>query len=215
MEAQMLTRNQVWMIVALALAVSLTWIWLGGEEPTPRALAAKLSSVVAIVYTILLVFSKYAWSLMIFRGWLVNRPDLRGSWQVTLKSDWLDPSTKQRATPIEGYAVIRQTLSTLSMRVFTMKSRSVLVAHSIEPEPDGLFNLSAVYRNFPRIEYQGIGSAIHHGALLIDIHVISPRQLEGHYWTDRGTRGTIELVHKSSKHYSSFEEAKNAIGHPQ
>jgi len=210
----MLTRNQVWVIVALALVVTLTWLWLGGEQPTPKSLATKLGGVVAIVYATLLVFSNYAWSLPIFRGWLVRRPDIRGSWQVTLKSDWEDPKTKQKAAPIEGFVVIRQTLATLSMRLFTIKSRSVLIAHSIEPEPDGLFNLSAVYRNFPRLEYQESGSAIHHGALLIDIHVIRPNQLEGHYWTDRGTRGTIVMVHKNSKHYSSFEEAKSEIGGP-
>lgn len=208
----MLTRIQTWMIVALAMTVALTWLWLGGEQPSPTTLLTKLGGVVAFVYGTIFVFANHAWPWRVFKGWLVRRPDLRGTWKVTLNSDWVNPDTHEKVPPIEAYVVVRQTLSTLSMRFFTERSRSVLVAHAIEPEPDGLFSLSAVYRNSPRIEYQGVDSAIHHGALLIEVHEVKPKRLEGHYWTDRGTRGTILMEMKCSKLYSSFEESKSEIG---
>lgn len=208
----MLTRMQTWMIVALALTVLCTWLWLNGEQPTPRSLFGKLGLVVSLVYGGMLLFGTYAWSWRIFKGWLVKRPDLRGTWRATLNSDWKHPVTKTTISPIEAYIVVRQTLAMLSMRFFTVNARSVLIAHNIEPEPDGLFTLSAVYRNSPRIERQGVDSAIHHGSLLIEVHETKPKKLEGHYWTDRGTRGTIILEWKNDGEFTSFDDAKAAAG---
>jgi hypothetical protein len=208
----MLTRTQLSIIVALTMGIALLWLWLRGEQPTIASVATTLGTVVTIVYGTVLAFAHYAWPWPVFRGWLVRRPDLRGSWRATLHSDWVDPKNGQKVPPIEAYVVVRQTLTTLSLRLFTDKSRSLSVAHAIEPEPDGLFSFSAVYRNMPKIEYQGSESAIHHGALLMEVHELRPRNLEGHYWTDRGTRGTITLQFRNRLHYSSFEEAKRAIG---
>lgn len=207
----MLTRVQLSIIVALTMGFALLWLWVRGEQPTMSSVTAILGTTITVVYGAVLLFAFYVWPWRFFRGWLVKRPDLRGSWKATLHSDWEDPDTGQRVPPIEAYMVVRQTLTTLSMRLFTEKSRSVLIAHAIETEPDGLFGLSAVYRNSPKIEYQGMHSAIHHGALLIEVHEVKPESLEGHYWTDRGTRGTIELERKSPAHFGSFEDAQRAL----
>ncbi|MGY3568714.1 hypothetical protein [Vibrio paucivorans] len=46
------------------------------------------------------------WSWKIFKGWYVKRPDLRGTWKVELKSNWVNPETGEKAAPIYGYAVV-------------------------------------------------------------------------------------------------------------
>lgn len=207
----MLTRAQLSIIVALTMGFALLWLWVRGEQPTMSSVTFILGTTVTFVYGAVLLFAFYLWPWPFFKGWLVKRPDLRGTWKVMLHSDWTDPDTGQKISPIEAYMVVRQTLTTLSMRLFTEKSRSVLIAHEIESEPDGLFRLSAVYRNSPKIEYQGTKGAIHHGALLIEVHEVKPQRLEGHYWTDRGTRGTIELELKSRDHFPSFEDAQRAL----
>src|SRR5690348_6363139 len=150
----MLNRLQLSILVALTLISSLAILGIRNQPPTMVTVAATFGSVVSIVYGTVVLFARYAWPCAIFRGWLVNRPDLRGSWKAVLHSDWVDPKTHQRIAPIEAYMIVRQTLTSLSMRLFTEKSRSLTVAHAIESEPDGLFCLSAVYRNSPQIEYQ-------------------------------------------------------------
>ena len=207
----MLTRMQLTIIAAFTMGLALLSLWLRGEQLTISTVATTLGTVVTVVYGAVLLFAHHVWAWPLFRGWLVKCPDLRGSWKATLCSDWTDPKTGQKVSPIEAYMVVRQTLTTLSMRLFTEKSRSVLIAHAIEPEPDGLFSLSAVYRNSPKIEFQGTQSAIHHGALLIEVHEVRPHHLDGHYWTDRGTRGTIEMEHISDARFSSFEDARRAL----
>jgi hypothetical protein len=111
------------MIVALAMTVLCTYLWLNGEQPTPGTLFGKLGLVVSLVYGGMLLFATYAWSWRIFKGWLVKRPDLRGTWRATLNSDWVNPKTNMKGPPIEAYIVVRHNLQMfrfLFLTVFSM-----------------------------------------------------------------------------------------------
>lgn len=91
----------------------------------------------------------------------------------------------------------------------TQESKSVLVAHSIDQqEEENLYKLVGVYRNEPKIELQGARSEIHHGAFSLDIHGKPVYELQGHYWTDRGTKGSMKLCDKVSKLYDTYEQAE-------
>lgn len=128
---------------------------------------------------------------------------------MELKSSWVNPETGKVIDPICGYAVIRQSLTSLSLRLMTKESRSVLVAHSIDQQEDeGLFKLVGVYRNEPKIELQGVRSEIHHGSFALEIHGSPVYELQGHYWTDRGTKGGMKLSDEVSKLYDTFEQAE-------
>ncbi|WP_433884874.1 hypothetical protein [Pseudomonas vranovensis] len=170
-------------------------------------------TVVGLITFIVAIFNKYAWSWRIFKGWYVKRPDIRGTWKVELKSSWTNPETGQTVPAIYGYAVVRQSLTSLSFRLMTEESRSVLVAHSIDQqEDDDLFKLVGVYRNEPKIELQGLRSEIHHGSFALEIHGSPAYELQGHYWTDRGTKGSIKLSSKVKKLYDTYEQAKRELG---
>jgi hypothetical protein len=169
--------------------------------------------VVGVITFFITLFNKYLWSWKIFRGWYVKRPDLRGTWKVELKSSWVNPETGEKIAPIYGYAVVRQSLTNLSFRLMTKESRSVLVAHSIEQqEDDDLFKLVGVYRNEPKIELQGVRSEIHHGSFALEIHGSPVEGLDGHYWTDRATKGGIKLFNKVGKLYTTYEQAERELG---
>lgn len=94
----------------------------------------------------------------------------------------------------------------------TQESRSYLVAYSIEQqEEETLFKLVGVYKNEPKIELQGIRSEIHHGSFALEIHGNPPYELQGHYWTDRGTKGSLILSGRVSKLYDTFEQAEREL----
>lgn len=159
------------------------------------------------------MFNKYLWSWKMFNGWYVKRPDLRGTWKVELKSSWIDPETGKSIDAINGYAVIRQSLTFLSVRLLTKESRSVLVAHSIDQqEDDDLFKLVGVYRNEPKIELQGVSSEMHHGSFALEVHGLPVYELEGHYWTDRATKGGMKLFDREKKLYDSYGHANREFG---
>ena len=94
----------------------------------------------------------------------------------------------------------------------TQESKSRLIAHSIELEDDGVFRLAGIYRNEPTVELQGARSEIHHGSLLLEIYGNSVSSMEGHYWTDRNTRGTMKVTENHNEVVDTYEAAKNTLG---
>lgn len=208
----MLSRIHISSFIGLTIVVWLVALWVQGMPVLSVAFLKPFGIVVGAISIVVGVFNKYAWAWPVFRGWYVKRPDIRGTWEVELKSSWVNPETGQGIAPIIAYAAVRQTLLSLSLRLMTRESRSILIAHSIEQEQDGVFRLAGIYRNEPKIELQGVRSQIHHGAFTIEIHGKPVDSLDGHYWTDRETRGGMRLRRRISKVHETYESASGAFG---
>ena len=153
----MLSRTHIISIVGLTIGVWLLALWIQGTPVLSLEFLRPFSIVVGVVGGIVTIFNKWAWAWPVFRGWFVKRPDVRGTWKVELQSNWIDPETKEGIPPITAYAAIRQSLTTLSIRLMTPESKSLLVAHSIRLEPDNIYRIAGIYRNEPRLELQGGG----------------------------------------------------------
>ncbi len=199
LSAILLVAAALWggMLVFEGVAVSGTWF-------------RPFSTVVGVVLLLLVAFDLWAWRLRFLQGWFVPRPDLRGTWRVDLHSDWKDPATNQVVGPIAAYLVVRQTFSTLTLRMLTPESSSELVAAEITKAVDGTYRLAAVYRNEPKLSVRD-RSPIHYGAIVLDVQGDPVTDLVGHYWTDRSTRGQLKTIAREARLFSSFELAKNAI----
>ncbi|MGR3174676.1 MAG: Cap15 family cyclic dinucleotide receptor domain-containing protein [Candidatus Scalindua sp.] len=208
----MLSRLHISSFIGLIIVIWLVALWAQGVPVLSIEFIKPFGIVVGAISFVVVMFSKYAWSWKIFKGWYVNRPDLRGAWKVELKSNWIDPETNESIPPIIGYAMIRQSLTSLSLRLMTKESRSKLIAHSIEKEEDALFRVAAIYRNEPKIELQGGSSEIHHGSFLLEIHGDPVLLMEGHYWTDRGTKGSMNLTNHRKELYDTYEQAASSYG---
>ncbi|MFC7288171.1 hypothetical protein ACFQPC_09005 [Herminiimonas glaciei] len=210
----MFTRLQI--TVALAIA-TIAWglaLWLQGT-PLSWDHLAPFSTVVGVLVIVALAMEHLFWRLPIFHGWLFDRPDLRGTWKVTIQSEWIDPETGEKIPLITAYAGIVQTLSKLQIQLMTPESESCLLAHAIEPTPCGnRFNVSVVYANTPGIELRGVRSERHVGAATISTHgaKYKPDSLTAEYWTDRKTVGRMIFEGRVDKVYSRFAEAKQNLG---
>ncbi len=190
----MLTRLHISSFIGLTIIVWLVTLWVQGNPVLSSEFIKPFGIVVSAITSIALIFNKYAWSWNVFKNWYVKRPDLRGTWKMELQSSWVDPNTGKQIDPIIGYVVIRQTLTFLSFRMFTKESRSKSITHTIEREDDGLYKLAVVYRNEPDINLQGVRSEIHYGSFILNINGDPANELQGHYWTDRTTKGSLKLT---------------------
>jgi hypothetical protein len=168
------------------------------------------STVVGVVLLLLVAFDLWAWRLRILHGWFVPRPDLRGTWRVELRSDWKDPATDKAIGPIVAYLVVRQTFSTLSVRMLTAESASELVAAEINKASDGTYRLAAVYRNEPKLSVRD-RSPIHYGAIVLDVQGDPVKDLAGYYWTDRNSRGELRTLAQHDSIAGSFKEAQELL----
>lgn len=143
------------------------------------------------------VYEKWLWHLPIFHGWISMTPDLRGTWRVALNSTFVDEKGKP-AGPISAYMRVEQTESTLSMHLFSRESTSHLVAHALSRKGVD-FEVAAVFRNTPDIGLQDNGSRPHDGAFALRGVGFEPTRLQGPYWTDRKTAGTMVLTDRRRK----------------
>ena len=169
------------------------------------------SIVTGILVFLLTSFDFFLWRVPFLQGWLVKRPDLRGTWRAEFRSNWIDPSTGQGIPARVAYIAIRQTFSTLTFRLMTSESTSELLNAQLVPSMDGSYRLLGIYRNEPRHSVRG-QSAIHNGALLLDVSSAPVTRMTGHYWTDRNTAGEIELRGHVEQCHSDYESAREALG---
>ena len=184
----------VWAAILLAQGVTLKTTYL-----QPYSLA------VSVVLLLLLAFERWLWRFPpVARA--LHRPVLRGTWKGQLSSTWTDPSTGTRVEPVDVYLAVRQTYSTVSLRLMTKESISRSLAASLEAPTDDIPTLSSTYQNIPGLLIQD-RSRIHHGALMLEVHGSPPRQLKGFYWTDRDTKGEFLFDSRSRKVHTSFDEA--------
>lgn len=168
------------------------------------------STVVGGLLFLLAIFDRWAWRLRILHGWFVPRPDLRGTWCVELKSDWRNQATDKVIDPIVAYLVVRQTFSTINARMLTAESASELVAGEINRASDGTYRLAAIYRNEPKLSVRD-RSAIHYGAIVLDVLGDPVKDLNGYYWTDRKTRGELRTLNRYNALAGSFAEAQKML----
>lgn len=186
----------VWAVVLYVSGQAITSAWL-----------RPLSTVTSVVLLVVMAFDFWLWKMPFLQGWFVKRPIIDGTWKVEIRSNWINPTTKAPIPPIEAYMVIRETFSTLSLRLLTEESGSELVGTEIVCAADGLYCVSGVYRNEPRYQVRD-RSPIHYGAVWLKVITEPTKSLRGHYWTDRNTAGEIELTFRQKCSFQDFLSAK-------
>lgn len=166
----------------------------------------KLPDVVMIYAVLLFVFTKWIWRMRFLQGWLVPFPDLEGTWEGTLQTTWIDPKTKKSPAPIPLILVIRQSFDLISCVMYTKESSSHSTAASFMKEDDsGIKRLTYVYSNRPDASIRE-RSAVHDGAAILTIASKPKKKLEGEYWTNRKTTGSINLTFKSKELFEGFPD---------
>lgn len=183
----------VWFLCLLALG-----------EPVSADLLAPFGITVSIVTLSTIIFVKFIWKIPVLQRWLIERPFLGGTWKARLVSTY-----QFEGKPVEKivYVVIRQSLTELSFRLYTEKARSASLAEAVTPDGSDLYRLAVSYQNIPNVEYRGVDSEIHYGAALFEHIDFGATKIEGHYWTDRNTSGSLVLFERSPKTVSNFADA--------
>jgi hypothetical protein len=207
-----MTSNQIKVLVGLVVVIWAVTLLVQGH-PVPLDYVKAFSYAVTGVSFALVLWNRWLWSWKIFRPWLTTRPDLRGTWMGHFVSNWVDPHTQQDRGEIESYLVIRQTYSTIDARLLTAESSSVSLSANIIADSEGVHTLAVVYRNTPRTLLRG-HSQMGHGGMLLSVRGTPPHQLDGEYWTDRGTKGELTLPLRSNTVSDDFGNAQGAKYEP-
>lgn len=161
-------------------------------------------SVVSIYAVLLLLFIKWFWRLSIFKHWLVLIPDLQGTWKGELRTTWRYENTQREPDPIEVYLVIKQNLYAMHITMYTKESASYSQAAATNiNEESGIKSLHYIYSNQPKTDYRD-RSQIHYGAANLLISLKPQSKIEGDYWTDRHSTGSMTLYFQSKELIDTF-----------
>lgn len=182
------------------LGIELTW---DHAKPYSLTLAAITSCIWA--------FDRYIWKVSPVH-WFVGRPNLNGTWKVILQSSYKMPGSDEPAPAVYGFAVVRQTFGSISIRLMTKHAESFLVASSFDIHTDGTTYVYGVYQSDPTIHLRSGVSEIHYGSFRYKVIGRPPKELSGHYWTDRNTNGSISLVDRRKVFFDSYIEARESWG---
>lgn len=200
--------TQINVLVGLTIVFFVIVLLIQGHSIGLQNSWSAFSYVVTGVSFTLLIWERLLWRWKIFHPWLTARPNLIGTWRGELHSSWVDPIKKEGRGAIEVYLVIRQTYSTINVRLFSAQSGSVSLSASIVTDGEGMSTLAVVYRNTPSVLLR-VGSPINHGGMLLYVRGTPVHQLDGEYWTDRDTKGEVKFVARCKALSHDFEQARS------
>lgn len=195
----------VQIIVGIVVVVFVSGTWLKSRQIDLGWL--KYFSVAVFAASVVLA----GWDAIIWRISFVQRipgvpRSIRGTWRGTLTSFWIEPTTNARPVPKTAYLVVRQTASTVSVKLFTDESYSMSTFGEIL-DLDGSAALAYMYLNRPEMSVEH-RSRIHHGSAVLDISGKPAKRLQGRYWTDRDSKGELEFTRQSNKLADDFLDAE-------
>ena len=121
-------------------------------------------------------------------------PDLNGTWEGELVTTWKDPDTGATPPSIPATVSIRQTLFSTAVSLHTGESHSHSTRCQLEADRGAqIYRVWYSYDNRPRAEVSH-RSARHEGVAWLELDLSEDQdRLVGQYFTDRRTRGDMDL----------------------
>lgn len=203
----MLSDLQTWTVIGLAALLWLPISLVGAINGGP-GVALALSDLISMLLIAMSAFERWGWRWRWLHPHLIGRPVAYGTWRGTLQSLWKDPATRQPPPAKIVYLAIRQTLTTVWVRLLTDESVSDQMAGSVEKDPSsGDWSISYTYRNTPKLPLRR-KSPQHRGGAFLTILGQPPTRIEGEYWTDRDSKGTLAMDARMPTIAHSFAEAQ-------
>lgn len=155
-----------------------------------------------------LAFGVWGWRWRVFRHWLVVMPDLSGCWIGTIR-----PVKEGPQEYIPTVINVRQSLLQISVSTWTAKLKSTSFSAAVYcDDSSGEQRLTYSYTAWPYLSNRE-GNPAHEGTAALTI-AGDATLLMGTYWTDRRTRGEVEL-RKYSGRECKVPEALLAAGSPR
>lgn len=200
------TKNVLYFAAGVVVATLFVYSLIRGRAPDSASeWLSPIGPAVAATGVALWVWDRYVWRWPgICR--LAGRPVLHGTWHGELASDWVNPETKERVSPDpDVFLVVRQRFWQVSVRLLTKESSSASVFANFKKDADGVHHLAYVYANTPKAEVRH-RSAVHDGAVVLTAPRDRAQGVQGHYFTERKTRGDMRF----RDHYKKLVETHDA-----
>lgn len=194
------TANWARITIALAALVSGAIVLsTGGRVDISLAKAVATASTVVIL--LLLAFDRWLWRWPGIRR-LHATPVIRGTWKTELRTTYED----RKDELIEGYLAIDQTYSSIRARMLFDRSRSSPMTGDLVRE-NGRVVLYYVFRT-DKHALEPATNRPSRGAADLTVGMKPTPHLEGDYWMEVGTRGSLRTIGHARTIFDTFEGAR-------
>lgn len=198
------SQNWARITIALAAVVSAVIVLVAGGSGTVSLNTAKVVvSASSVVTLVLLAFDRFLWRWPGFRR-LHTRPVLRGTWKTELRTTY----EERKDEVIDCFLVIDQTFSRICARMLFDRSRSSSMSGDIVRE-NGRCVLYYVFRS-DKNALEPDTNPPARGAADLTIASKPMTHLEGDYWMERGTKGTLRTAGHNATLFDTFAAAAQA-----
>lgn len=205
-------KHQIQVLIYILATIWAIILAFDGIMPFTLAFYKPMTLVTAIGIILIGVFDKWLWKWNILRPWFVKMPNISGTWKASIDSNYINPETQEPQKNIEAYFIIKQTFSSIKIRLLTNESSSDLLGGElVEDKNNSRYSITGVYFNEPK-QSKRSDSPMHYGALFCKIIINNNNiLLEGEYWTSRNSQGEIKFQKRIKEHCSSFNECISAF----
>lgn len=188
----MLGRLEVTITVVIGISLWLGLCYLGNIQPMELKESVKLVTTSGvIVYFGRLGYFKWFWKLKPFY-FAHKTPILAGEWKGKLISDYRQEETGKPIEKEIKVIISQPNISEVYIKQISDESFSKSYADSIEVDEHNDVLLTYSYLNEPNADVRD-RSEISFGSVRLTMDSKDSNELKGNYWTDRKTRGRIEL----------------------
>lgn len=201
----MFSTLQAWTIVGTASVIWLALSIVGTVNGGPAAVLV-LSDLIPTLLIGVSLYERWGWRWSRLHPYVVGQPVVSGTWRGDLESFW-EKKAGERPAIKTVYLTIRQTLTTVFVRLLTDESESNQMAGSVKKLESGNWVISYTYANTPKLGLRK-GSPLHMGGALLTILGDPPTRIEGEYWTDRDSKGTLTMTAHAPAIAPSFRDAE-------
>jgi len=206
----MLSELRVWSLVALTGAIWVTLVAASFASGNSDALSV-IVDLLPILLILAAAFEKRGWRAQWLHPRWVSTPVVIGTWRGTLTHYQNDVATTKTV-----YVVVRQSLTTATVRLLSDQSTSEQVAGGVAAGESGYPIIAYLYRNKPGIGQRHSTSNVQYGGAVLEIVGDPATGLDGEYWTDRFTKGSLVFREHCPSIAQTYDAADRlSFGPPQ
>ncbi len=157
-----------------------------------------ITTAVSITLLLRFIFMKWIWKFLPWLQKLHGVPLIEGRWNGTYSSTWVEDSTSIPATGPVEVVITQPNILTYKVTQKTAESMSHSFGETIETLEDGSIYLNFSFKNKPNATVRN-RSQINYGAAqyLLEKN-LSALTLNGNYFTDRKSTGSVSISLKVS-----------------
>lgn len=195
------TGTRIAIFLSAAIALVAVWVTTGKFDLTYTKAIVSASSVVIMG---LLAFDSWAWRFWPFRL-IVRKPILHGTWKMEQRTSY-EPRANET---MEAYLVIDQAFTGIrQIRGLYEISNSYSLTADLSVDRSQC-TVSFIFRSEAGTMHRE-GNPPSRGASVLQVGRRPSLHLEGDYWMERGTKGSVKSVGYIRKLYGTFESARSA-----